>query len=182
MKITGLSSFSRSWNEATNGFRDAKEITKILQKRMYVMKKLKILFIVAVFMLLSGCSLLGEVNDSIDYVNTTTDHIATLNAFAEEAPQLIQDAITDPQVKQELEAQLVTLKQDIEEFISLSDIPTIAESIHQELVNKNEVLLSEINQVLQNGHLALDKLENSQLITTITDITNLMNRIENLVP
>jgi hypothetical protein len=34
--------------------------------------------------------------------------------------------------------------------------------------------------VLQNGHLALDKLENSQIFNTVNEVTNLLNRIENL--
>jgi len=139
------------------------------------------LLVVTMLMLLSGCSFLGEVNDSIDYVNEATTHINTLNAFAEEAPQLAQEAITDPEVRQDLETQLVSLKQDIEEFISLNEIPSIAEDIHQELVAKNEILLTEINKVLENGQLAVDKLENSEIFTTVNEVTSLMNQIENLV-
>ena len=146
------------------------------------MRKLKVLFIAALLLVLNGCSLLGEVNESIDYVNTATDHIEKLNNFSQEAPQLIQNAVTNPEAKQELEAQLLTLKQDIEEFISINDVPSIAKTIHQELVTKNEALLDELNQVLDNGHLALDKLENSQLISTMNEVTNLLNRINNLVP
>jgi PBP1b-binding outer membrane lipoprotein LpoB len=146
------------------------------------MRKLKVVFIAAAFMLLSGCSVLNEVNDSIDYVHTTTEHIGKLNSFAEEAPQLIQEAMADPAVKEELESQLGVLKQDIEQFISLDQIPAVAESIHQELVSANEELLGQINYVLENGNLALDKLESSQLVTTANKVTNLLNRIENLAP
>ena len=146
------------------------------------MRKLKVLFIAALLLVLNGCSLLGEVNNSIDYVNTATNHIEKLNNFSQDAPQLIQEAVTNPEVKQELETQLVTLKQDIEEFIAINDVPSIAKTIHQELVNKNEALLDELNQVLVNGHLALDKLQNSQLISKMNDVTDLLNRINNLVP
>lgn len=74
----------------------------------------------------------------------------------------------------------MTLKQDIEDFIQINDVPSVAKDIHQELVAKNELLLDEINKVLQNGNLALNKLENSEIFTTITELTNLLNRIENL--
>lgn len=143
------------------------------------MKKFTIMIILAT-MLLSGCSFFNEVNDTLDYVGVTTEHIERLNTFAEEAPQLVENALSNPELVTDLESQLSTLKTEIEEFIALSDIPTIAEDIHQELVSKNELLLEEINKVLENGHLALDKLENSQIFTTITDVTSLMNRIENL--
>jgi hypothetical protein len=144
------------------------------------MKKLKVLLVVAVFMFLSGCSFLGEVNESIDYVNEATSHINMLNSFAEDAPQLVQDAMSDPAAKEELETQLVSLKQEIEEFINLNEIPSIAENIHQELVAKNELLLVEVNKVLEDGQIAVDKLENSQLFQTVNEVTDLMNQIENL--
>lgn len=142
--------------------------------------KWKALLVITMLMLMSGCSFLGEVSDSIDYVNEATTHINSLNAFAEDAPQLVQEALTDSQARQDLETQLVSLKQDIEGFISLNEVPTIAENIHQELVEKNEILLTEINKVLEDGQLAVEKLESSQLFHTINEVTDLMNQIENL--
>jgi hypothetical protein len=153
---------------------------KLSKKRGWGMKKLHLLLIIAVSLILSACSFLGEVNKSIDYVNQATDHINKLNAFAKEAPQLIESATTSLEKQKELESKLVNLKQDIEDFINIKDVPSIAKDIHQELIVKNELLLIEINEVLQNGHLALDKLENSQIFNTVNEVTNLLNRIENL--
>jgi hypothetical protein len=153
---------------------------KLFKKGGRGMKKLHLLLIIAVSLILSACSFLGEVNESIDYINQATDHINKLNAFAEEAPQLIESAANDLERQKELETKLVTLKQDIENFIKIKDVPSIAKDIHQELIVKNELLLAEINEVLQNGHLALDKLENSQIFNTVNEVTNLLNRIENL--
>jgi len=131
--------------------------------------------------LLSGCSMLGEVNETLDYANTTMSHLENLNSFAEEAPQMVQAAMTDSEMKEELEAQLVTIQQDIEEFISLTDIPEVAENIHQELVTKNEALLAEVNKVLDNGQLALEKIENSELLTTAQEVSSLMTQVEGLL-
>jgi len=144
------------------------------------MKIVRTLLVVAVFMLLSGCSFLGEVNESLDYVNEATNHIDTLNTFAEDAPQLVQEAISDPAAREELETQLVSLQQDIEEFINLNEVPSIAENIHQELVDKNELLLIEINKVLEDGQIAVEKLEESELFQTVNEVTDLMNQLENL--
>lgn len=145
------------------------------------MKKFSLVMMILASMMLSACSVLNEVSNSIDYVSVATEHIYNLNSFAEKAPRLIEEALNNPELVDELEEKLSNLKVDIEEFIALTDIPTIAEEVHQELVTKNELLLAEINKVLVNGHLALDQLENSQLFTTINEITGLIQRIENLV-
>lgn len=58
--------------------------------------------------------------------------------------------------------------------------PAKIETRFQQVVDKNKVLLDEINKVIVNGHLALDTLQNSQILTTISDITILLNRIQNL--
>ncbi len=144
------------------------------------MKKSALIVLIIGSLLLSGCSLLGEVNESIEYANTVTDHIEKLTTFAEEVPKLMQSADIDAKVKEELEARVLTLKQDIEGFIALSNIPSTAEEIHQELVEKNEVLLDEINKVLENGNLALDKLQHSEIFTILNEITSLKEQIENL--
>lgn len=144
------------------------------------MKKMKILLLIVLAMTLSACSFLEEVNNSLDYVNTATTHINNLSAFAEAAPQMMEDAVTNPETLKELETKLSTLKVQIEEFIALGNIPTIAESIHQELVAKNEALLAEINAVMENGNLVIEQLENSQIVTTITEVTTLLNQLENL--
>lgn len=93
---------------------------------------------------------------------------------------MIQEAAADPALKQELEDRLTTLKQEVEEFIALQEILKLAEDVHQDLVTQNEALLAEINKVLENGSLALDQLENSELFTTINEATSLINRIEAL--
>jgi PBP1b-binding outer membrane lipoprotein LpoB len=144
------------------------------------MKKLMILLIVILTtLLLSACTLVEKVNSSLDYANQATEHINTLSSFAQQAPQMMKDAALNPETKQALENQLIGIKKDIEQF-NLKSVPTIAKDIHQQLVDKNKVLLDEINNVLVNGHLALDKLQNSQILTTISDITFFINRIQNL--
>ncbi|NOU87487.1 hypothetical protein GC102_17090 [Paenibacillus sp. LMG 31460] len=143
------------------------------------MKKWMFLLVILSTMMLSACSLLEGANNSIDYVNQATQHINKLSDFAEQAPQMMKDAALNPETKQELENQLNGLKKEIEQF-NLKSVPSFAKDIHQQLVEKNEVLLKEINNVVENGHLALDKLQNSQILTTINDITGLINRITNL--
>ncbi|WP_063860357.1 DUF6376 family protein [Paenibacillus sp. Soil724D2] len=143
------------------------------------MKKWMLLSLILATMMLSACSLLEGASNSIDYINQATQHINKLSNFAEQAPQMMKDAALNPETKQELENQLNELKTEIEQF-NLKSVPTIAKDIHQQLVDKNEVLLKEINNVVENGHLALDKLQNSQIFTTINDVTGLINRIKNL--
>lgn len=142
------------------------------------MRKLTLL-IVAIFgsLMLSGCSLLGEVNNTLEYANEATDHINTLSTFAEQAPQMIQDAALDANVKQDLENQLNNLIVEIEAFNNV-EAPKIAEDIHQQLVSKNNVIIEEINTVLESGK--IETLENTQIFNTINEVTTLLNQIEQL--
>lgn len=143
------------------------------------MKKVLCLFAILATMLLSACSIADEVNNSLEYVNEAKDYIHSLSEFGEQAPQLIQDAAVDQDARAELETQLNTIVEKAEEFNKL-EAPAIAEDIHQDLVSKNEVLLDEINNVMSDSELALDKLENSELVKSINDVTSLLENIENL--
>lgn len=140
----------------------------------------KVLSIIALFtMMLTGCSLLDEVNNSLDYVNDAKSYINSLTDFAEGTPQLIQDAAGDPEAMKELESQLNGLVEQVNEFNDI-EAPAIAESIHQDIVTKNEVLLEEIDKAMENGELAIEKLENSQLMDTVNEVTSLLDTIEKL--
>ncbi|MRH41352.1 hypothetical protein GH741_01535 [Aquibacillus halophilus] len=139
----------------------------------------KIFGSILLIMVLSGCSFLGEVNESIDYTEEATTHINNLSDFAENAPQMIEDAANDPAAREELASKLQTLKEEVEAF-NLVDPPSIAKDIHESLVNKNEILLDEINKVLENGKLAVEQLENSEIVKTINEASDLLDRIKNI--
>ncbi|MBB6453547.1 hypothetical protein HNQ94_001996 [Salirhabdus euzebyi] len=139
----------------------------------------KMIALLSMIFILSGCSILGEVNNSVNYVGEATDYLTYLNNFAEETPQMIQQAATDAVVMDNLVDKFNELKAEIMAF-NILDAPALAEDIHQNLVEKNELILTEINNVLENGQVAVDKIENSPIFSTINDATNLMNQIENL--
>lgn len=129
--------------------------------------------------MLSGCSFLGEVNDTLEYVNKATDHINTLSNFAETAPQMIQEAATNGEIKVELENQINNLIEEMETFNAI-DPPAIADDIHQQLVNKNEKIIEELNQVMVDGEVVLDKIEATEIFTTISEISTLLNQLQEL--
>lgn len=143
------------------------------------MRKWPVLLLILSSMLISACSVIEGANQSVQYVEQTQTYMNSLANFAEQAPQMMKDAATNPETLQQLEDRLIKVKEEILQF-NAADAPAIAKDLHQQLTDKNQLLLKEVNQVLENGHLALDKLENSQIITTIQDVTGLVNRIENL--
>lgn len=143
------------------------------------MRKLLLVTTLLTTILLSGCSVLEEVNDSLAYVNKATEHINTWQDFGQGAPQMIQEAATDATVKEELETELDTLLKDIEEFNN-TEAPAIAEGVHNQIVEKNEALKEVIESSMVNGELALDKLEQSELFTLINEVTTMMNLLEDL--
>ncbi|MGM7722418.1 DUF6376 family protein [uncultured Metabacillus sp.] len=143
------------------------------------MKKLRSVAAILLVMMLSACSFLEDVNNSVDYVNEAQDYLNSLSDFAQEAPQLVQDAAVDSEAKQNLEEQLNTVVEEINTFNEL-EAPAIAEDIHQDIVNNNEKLLEEINTAMQNGELVIEELEDSEIMNTVNEITSLMDSIENL--
>lgn len=143
------------------------------------MRKSLIVFAIISALFLSGCSLLEGVNQSLDYVNKATEHINTWNEFGQEAPQLIQDAMTNSEAKAELEKRISSLLEEIDLFNQVEP-PAIAEDIHQKIVEKNEELKEVMESAMVDGELVLEQLENSELLTLINEVTTLMNLLENL--
>ncbi|MEJ9228730.1 DUF6376 family protein [Peribacillus butanolivorans] len=131
---------------------------------------------------LSGCSLLGEVNSSLEYADNATGYVSTVKEFANEVPALSQDAATDTEARENLEKELQLMKTEIEEF-NATEPPQIAESIHEKIVSSNQQLSDGIDLYLnniENGQFDPEALENSELMKSIENITSLANQIEEL--
>jgi hypothetical protein len=143
------------------------------------MRKLLLVTTLLTSILLSGCSVLEDVNHSLAYVNKATEHINTWQDFGQKAPQMIQESATDAMTKEELEAELDKLLNEIDEF-NHTDAPAIAEGVHNQIVEKNEALKGIIESSMVNGELALDKLEQSELFNLINEVTTMMNLLEEL--
>lgn len=143
------------------------------------MKKMFMVFVILATGLVSGCSLLDGVNETINYVDKATKHIETLRNFSEEAPQMIKEAATNADLKKELEVELTVLKGEIAAFNQI-EAPALAKDIHQKIIEKNNEIETAINEATVNGELVIEKIENSQLFQLINDVTRLMNQIEKL--
>ncbi|PLS14761.1 hypothetical protein CVD28_26670 [Bacillus sp. M6-12] len=146
------------------------------------MKKLITMISITALAILSGCSILGEVNNTLEYANTATGYIGTAQRFAEEIPGLAEKAVTSTEAAQNLENELQAMKQEIAAF-NKTDAPAIAKDIHNQIVGANKKLEAGIDSYLENvenGKLDPAFLEDSQILKTISELNTLVNQIESL--
>lgn len=141
------------------------------------MKKLLIILVFTLF--LSGCSLFADTNGTEDYVDKATQYIQELSNFAQEAPQMAADAATNRETYKQLNEQVIGLIKKIEQFNELH-VPSVAEEVHQQIVEKNEDLLTELKDTVQNGQVTLHAFVNSETFQTISDIVKLLVLINQL--
>ncbi|SDD14998.1 hypothetical protein SAMN02799630_02245 [Paenibacillus sp. UNCCL117] len=133
--------------------------------------------------LLSGCSLWKEVNTSLDYVNEATTYVERIKTFSEQVPAMAREAATDPAVRQNLLSEIEALKTAIVQFNGI-EAPAFARDVHKQLVGYNETLLKEVNiffeGIKNNTGIDLSKLADSPLMQTMNQITETLTRIQQL--
>ncbi|KGM45669.1 DUF6376 family protein [Neobacillus niacini] len=146
------------------------------------MKKLFILFFASMLLLLGGCSFLNDAQDTITYVTEATDYLAVATDFAGNAPALAQQAITDLQAGEDFQNMLQQMQQTAEAFNELQ-APEIAAELHQQIIEQNSVIISEIETFMSNfqdGLLDPAILENTELFQTVQDITSIIDQVQQL--
>jgi hypothetical protein len=143
------------------------------------MKKIFVLFTLLTTFLLSGCSFIQETNNTLSYINQATEHINNLTYFADIAPQMMQQAVLNAEVSAELERQINTLIDEINQFNQL-DAPAIAEELHQQIVSKNNLILEQLQPVIKNGQFFVEKLEDTQIFVTIKEFNTLLFQLQQL--
>lgn len=132
-------------------------------------------------LLLSGCSLISEVNSTVEYANEATEYIETVQNFSNQLPTLAKDAVTDEAGRESLESELLAMKEDIGKFNQIEP-PAIAEDLHSQIVDSNKKFEKGIDLYLtdmENG--IIRPLEETGILTTITDISTLLENIQQLV-
>ena len=147
------------------------------------MKKFIMVFGLIGLLFLNGCSLIGEVNDTVEYVDVTTEYINSTKTFATEVSTLAKEAVADETARQNLEVELEKMKEQIHSFNQVEP-PTVAEDIHNQIVSSNAKLEAGIDVYLdniENGSIDPTTLENSEILTTVNEISNLMENINQVL-
>ena len=147
------------------------------------MKKFIMVFGFIGLLFLNGCSLIGEVNDTVEYVDITTEYINSTKTFAAEVSTLAKEAVADETARQNLEDELEKMKEQIHSFNQVEP-PTVAEDIHNQIVSSNAKLEEGIDVYLdniENGSIDPATLENSEILTTVNEISNLMETINQVL-
>lgn len=146
-----------------------------------MMKKGLLLLILSIS-LLSGCSALDQVNQSVNYVSEATSYIDQASQFSSQLPELTQQAVVDKEARTQLVQELQQMQTQINQFSNV-EAPGFAQDLHQKLIGYNETLGTEINGLIdqaQAGQITLEKVNNSQIFQTIDQINGLMNQFQQL--
>lgn len=141
----------------------------------------RLLLISLVLGVLSGCSLVDSVNNSLDYTKEATTFINDASQFAESIPELAQQAATNIDAKETLTQELEAMKTRISEFNGI-EAPAFAQTIHEQLVALNDTLLTDINGYMDQIQNGVTDFQNSNIVQTINKINETMDMLQNLQP
>ncbi len=141
-----------------------------------------VLLLAATLLATAGCSMLEQVNTTLNYATEATGFVNDANRFAEQVPLLAEQALTDPQTIDRLTAEFESMKERIATFNALQ-APAFAEDIHAQLVQYNETIQGQIDDYLQQidqNVIDLEQLANAPMLETIRNMASLVQQIEQL--
>ncbi|KZE64925.1 hypothetical protein AWM68_09770 [Fictibacillus phosphorivorans] len=134
------------------------------------------------FSVLTGCSVVEDVTNGVNYVPAATEYINDVQQFSKDIPGLAEKAISDQNARVELEKALQDINADIKDFNELTP-PSVFEDIHNQVLDHNQTLQDGIDQYLtavKNGEFSPDFLKESGLLDDIAVYTDLLNDIKKL--
>ena len=144
--------------------------------------KSKLALILVAAAMLTGCSVVEQIDRSVNYTSEAAAYVEQAEAFARELHELAKQAVNDPAMHDKLVAELESMKTRIVEFNAL-EAPQIAADVHAKIQDYNAMLDREIDQALNalmNDIPAVQAIQDSQIVQTLTDITRLIEQINNL--
>lgn len=147
------------------------------------MRKKYFLFSFVILFVLSGCSLISDVTNTVDYIDEASEYINSMSTFANDAQNLLNQASQSPEGAKELLNRLIQLRQEMEEFNQLTP-PDSVRDIHQQVVDANNEMINAINAYekgVQNGTVNMASFtQNDELIQAIQNINNSLQQLQDL--
>ncbi|GGO03192.1 DUF6376 family protein [Saccharibacillus kuerlensis] len=129
---------------------------------------------------LTGCSAVEEVNRSVDYSSDVVAYINDASRWAEDLPQMAQEAANDPQAQEKLSQQLDSIQQRITEF-SQGKPPEFAQGLHEQLAGYSSSLNTQVDglqQRIEAGEFTPEMLKNSEVMQTLENIRGMMDQFQ----
>ncbi|REK76993.1 DUF6376 family protein [Paenibacillus paeoniae] len=146
------------------------------------MKKWRISLLMALTMLIvSGCGILENVNQGINFATETTDYMNNLDSFRQEMNGLAEQALTDLDARTDLKNRLLALKNQILSYKNL-EVPEYAAELHSTIVGYNDKLQQGLDQALTNIEQGRAAFASTGLPETMNKINELLSQINALNP
>lgn len=146
------------------------------------MKKRFMALSITVMLVLGGCAIVEEVNNTVTYVKEATEYVNEASRFVKEVPSLAEQAVNDKQALAGLETKLEEMKEEMERFIGIQ-APEIAAELHQQIIDHTRKAKEGIDVYLNNikdGTLDPKVLANTGLIKSMQEITKIIEQIKQL--
>lgn len=137
--------------------------------------------ILAVMLIVSGCGILDQATQTVNFTTETSNYIATLTDFGANAQTLAEQAINDLDARTELKEQMLALKDTIQQYGSLT-VPDYAKDLHQSITEYNEQLNLALDKALTNIEQGRAAFDATGIPDTINKINELLNQINQLTP
>lgn len=148
---------------------------------MKVMIRWVTVFLAAV--VLNACSAVEGVTDTLNYAQETTRYLQEAQQFTKELPQLAEQAIGNPELVGQLQAELEAMRDRILSFEALEP-PAFAQELHRQLEERSVQARDEIEmylEQLQTNGIDFSSIANSEMLDTLTSVISLLQQIEQLV-
>ncbi|QYR19425.1 hypothetical protein KZ483_15985 [Paenibacillus sp. sptzw28] len=146
------------------------------------MKSLLATMLLAVPLLLGGCSLLEEVNRSLDYADEASNYVQQLGSYGQDARNLAEQAVSDLDARTNLEQKLTAMKEEASRFTQVQ-APEYAQELHAKIADYNSRLNEGIDSVLadiKNGIYNNQTLQNAGVIDVLNQIDETLTQIKEL--
>lgn len=138
--------------------------------------------IISFALMLSGCSAVEQVSQSLDYVNQTTEYIQQVSNMGTELQRLAPEAASSPDALSQMKESLNQIQTKANDFAQLKP-PAIGESIHQQLVQYSnqlsDTVVSYKNQIEQYGVTA-ENWEQTGIPALIANMNKLQEQVNRL--
>jgi hypothetical protein len=139
------------------------------------------LILLSIMLVASGCGMINNVGQTVDFAAETSGYVQTLTAFGQDMNELAEQAANDMEARTELKQRLVALKEQVLQYGQL-DAPDYARKLHESIAGYNKQLQQGLDQALTNIEQGRDAFAATGIPETVDKVNELLGELNGLAP
>lgn len=141
---------------------------------------MRLLLIAVSFLLITGCGVIDEVNQTVDYGKKTKDYVSTMAGYQDDVSNYMNKDQFTEQDLEDIKVMIDEIESEVKAFNEIEP-PSVASGLHSEIERHNDQVLEAIDEAkrqMNQGQFDASAFEDLEIAKTLAELKSYRDKVD----